>query len=93
MSCKGNKNNYTDKTEHNEMIDNDEMGSSDKMMANNNQDAKAEIIIQDYFELKNALVATNKDNTAKAGKKLESRLNYFNVSSYTSEQQEELRWR
>ena len=40
--------------------------------------------------LKDALVATNKDDAAKAGKNFESTLSGFNVSSYSTEQQKEL---
>lgn len=98
VSCKENKNEHnnadglhdTDKTEHNEMMGNDEMGNSDKMMSNNNQDAKAEVIIKDYFELKNALVSDDTKKAADAGKTLVASLKAFDSSKYTAEQQSEL---
>jgi hypothetical protein len=98
VSCKENKNEHnntdghhdTDKTEHNEMMGNDEMGNSDKMMSNNNQDAKAEVIIKDYFELKNALVSDDTKKAAEAGKTLVASLKAFDSSKYTAEQQSEL---
>merc|ERR1711916_9552 len=74
---------------HNEMMDNDEIGSSDKMIANNNQDAKAEVIIKDYFELKNALVSDDTKKAAEAGKTLVASLKAFDSSKYTAEQQSE----
>jgi len=93
MSCKDNKNEHdnadghhdADKTEQNEM-----MGNSGKMMANNNQDAKAEIIIKDYFELKNALVSDDTKRAADAGQTLVASLKAFNSSNYTTDQQSEL---
>ncbi len=65
-------------------MDNNRMGS-------NMQNADAKQVVADYMTLKDALVATNKEDAAKAGKKLVSTLNGFNVSSYTAEQQKELK--
>ncbi|MGV8946303.1 MAG: DUF3347 domain-containing protein [Lutibacter sp.] len=90
MSCKDSKKeDLTDKT-HSEMNRN-EMNASNTMMDSNAQNSDAKQVLADYMVLKDALVATNKDEAAKAGKKLESTLNAFNVSSYTSEQQKELK--
>jgi len=73
------------------MIDHDNMDTSDNMMDSNAQNSDAKQVLADYMTLKDALVADNKDEAAKAGKKLESTLNGFNVSSYTAEQQKELK--
>src|SRR5699024_12597967 len=48
-------------------------------------------ILADYMTLKDALVATDESASAKAGKQLENTLKSFDVSSYTPEQQKELK--
>lgn len=67
-------------------MDHDNMDASNDMMNTN-----AKQVIADYMVLKDALVATNKEDAAKAGIKLEATLNGFSISDYTSEQQEELK--
>ena len=67
------------------------MSTINDMMDSNVQNPDVKQVLADYMQLKDALVATNKDNAAKAGRKLESTLNGFSVSSYTSEQQKELK--
>jgi len=67
------------------------MDKSNNMMDANSQNSGAQKVLADYMSLKDALVATNKDAAAKAGKKLENTLKNFDVSSYTSKQQKELK--
>ena len=55
------------------------------------QNDGAKQVVADYMTLKDALVATDEGAAAKAGKKLETTLKGFNVGSYTSEQQKELK--
>lgn len=71
--------------------DHDDMTASNDMMDKDGQATDAKQVLADYMTLKAALVATNKDDAAAAGKKLESTLNSFDVSSYTAEQQKELK--
>ena len=59
-------------------------------MMNKNSDAKAEAILSDYFNLKDALVADDTKKAAQAGTKLVATLKAFDMSSYTKEQQKEL---
>ena len=59
-------------------------------MMNMNSDPKAEAILNDYFSLKNALVADDTKKAAQEGTKLVASLKAFDTSSYTKEQQEEL---
>ena len=73
------------------MMDRSKMDSSNNMMNTNMQNSGAKQVLADYMVLKDALVATDESAAAKAGKKLESSLKDFNVSSYTSEQQKELK--
>lgn len=56
-----------------------------------NQNVNAEMVLADYMVLKNALVETDKAAAANAGKKLEATLKGFDISSFTKEQQEELK--
>ncbi len=101
MSCKDGKKENSEDAMHSEMnqdemnhdegMNHDEMTTSNDSMDSNDQTIDAKQVLADYMTLKDALVATNKDDAAKAGKKLESTLNGFDVSSYTAEQQTELK--
>ncbi len=101
MSCKdGKKENSEDamhselnhdEMNHDEGMNHDEMTVSNDSMDSNAQTTDAKQVLADYMTLKEALVATNKDDAAKAGKKLENTLNGFDVNSYTAEQQKELK--
>ncbi|MCP4054219.1 MAG: DUF3347 domain-containing protein [Mesoflavibacter sp.] len=59
-------------------------------MMNMNSDAKAEAILNDYFSLKDALVADDSKKAAEAGSKLVVSLKAFDKSNYTAEEQKEL---
>lgn len=101
MSCKDSKKEDSNNVMHSEMseeahqddseMSHDNMSASNDMMDSNVQNSDAKQVVVDYMALKDALVETNKDEAAKAGKKLENTLNGFNVSSYTNEQQKELK--
>lgn len=93
MSCKeAKKENTHDDSMHSEM-NHDGMGTSNDMLDSNaqNSNSDAQRVLSDYMALKDALVQTDTDNAAKAGKKLMSSLSGFDVSSYTAEQQKELK--
>jgi len=105
MSCKD-KNEKTNEESHSEMshehsdnhhdndhseMNHDTMNTSNNMKDSNAQNTDAKQVLVDYMALKDALVATNKNEAANAGKKLEITLSGFNVSSYTTEEQEELK--
>jgi len=89
MSCKESKKEVPTDTVKPEMNHNN-MNASDDKMDSNTQNPDVKLVLADYMTLKDALVATNKEQSATAGKKLESSLSSFNVSSYTPEQQKEL---
>ena len=59
-------------------------------MMNKNSDAKAEAILSDYFNLKDALVGDDTKKAARAGTQLVASLKAFDMGSYTKEEQEEL---
>lgn len=54
------------------------------------QNPQAAEIVANYMELKDALVATNKDDAAKTSQQLEGNLNTFYVTGYSAEQQTQL---
>lgn len=60
-----------------------------KMMAMET-DAKAEAILSDYLNLKEALVADDLEKAVEAGTKLVASLKAFDSSNYTAEEQKEL---
>jgi Protein of unknown function (DUF3347) len=97
MSCKDTKKETSDNISHSEMNhdnNNDDlvdMNSDSNTMEMNLQDSGAQKIVTDYMALKDALVATSKDEAAKGGKQLEASLRSFDVSGYTAEQQKELK--
>ncbi|MRT16792.1 MULTISPECIES: DUF3347 domain-containing protein [Aequorivita] len=103
MSCKdGKKEEHSDdamNTEmsseeghhHEEGMEHDEMDESNNTMNSEAQASDVKQVMADYMSLKDALVATDKDAAAKAGKTLESALRGLNISSYTAEQQKELK--
>lgn len=62
----------------------------DGMKMDKMKDANAEVVLNDYFALKDALVKDDSKTAALAGSKLEASLKAFDKSSYTAEEQEEL---
>lgn len=72
-------------------MDHDKMQSSESMMSTNEHSMMSSKIVGDYLELKNALVADDKEAAAKAGGTMVTSLNDFDASSFPSGQQEELR--
>ena len=67
-----------------------EMSAHKANLTSYSQNPKATQMVADYMSLKDALVATNKEEASKAAKKLENSLSAFDVSSYTAEQQKDL---
>ena len=92
MSCKDNKKEKSAEKSKSEMShNNDDAKMKHDTMNSNAQNSGAQKVLVDYMALKDALVATNEKDAAKAGKKLESTLKSFDISSFKSEQQEELK--
>ena len=67
------------------------MMKSGEMSTTGAQSASAKQIVADYMTIKDALVATNKDEAAKAGLAMETALNNFDMSTYTEQQQKTLK--
>jgi histone deacetylase complex regulatory component SIN3 len=68
----------------------EKMNHDHSKMMQGNSDAKAEAILTDYFNLKDALVGDDTKKAAQEGTKLVASLKAFDISSYTKAQQEEL---
>ena len=71
--------------------DDSTMDSSNDMMGNDQHASKSTTLVANYLELKNALVADDKDGAAKAGGMMVSAFNDFETSSFGSEEQQELK--
>jgi len=85
-----NNNDGTHESANSEMEDND-MVTPNELKGSNAQSSNVKQVLIDYLALKDALVETNRDEASKIGRKLESSLSSFNLNSFTSEQQEELK--
>lgn len=88
VSCKDGNKNEPAAPMSNEMHQ-ESMDDKDNMAMNDNQDAKA--VLQDYFKLKDALVETNNDKAKQLGATLASTLGSFDASSYSDNEQQELK--
>jgi hypothetical protein len=64
---------------------------SNDMMDSGQTSSKSDMLVANYLELKDALVADNKDGAAKVGAKMVSNFNSFDTSSFSSDQQKELK--
>lgn len=65
--------------------------TSQDIMGSENEDSHTGHIVNDYLQLKDALVADNIEEAAQAGKNLVTAFEGFNMNEYTAEQQQELR--
>jgi len=80
-----------DGMEDHSKMENDNMQSSDNMMAKNQHATMSSQIVGDYLELKDALVADDKDAAAKTGGRMVSALKDFDIGSFPAGQQKELK--
>ncbi|QIE59344.1 DUF3347 domain-containing protein [Rasiella rasia] len=67
------------------------MDDKDDMAMSDNQDAKAEAILNDYFNLKDALVSDDNGKAKELGNTLAKSLKAFDVSNYSDNEQTELK--
>jgi len=91
MSCKDVKKDDAAAPMSNEM--NQENGQNQEgsgTMADNSSNGSSSAIIDNYLKIKNALVADNQEDAAKAGGMLVSDLKEFKKSSYSSKEQQQL---
>ncbi|EIJ37746.1 MAG: DUF3347 domain-containing protein [Flavobacteriaceae bacterium] len=90
ISCKDGKKDEPAAPMSNEMYQ-ESMDDKDDMAMSDNQDAKAEAILKDYFNLKDALVGDDNDKAKELGATLASTLGNFDASSYSDSEQQELK--
>ncbi|GBF20575.1 DUF3347 domain-containing protein [Arenibacter sp. N53] len=78
---------------HDEGMDMPHDGSleSKSMMGDGQKSSKSDMLVANYLELKDALVEDNQNAASKAGGKMVMAFNNFDISSYASKQQEELK--
>jgi hypothetical protein len=98
LSCKDNKKENADDDMHSEIShdednhhDGDAKVEDDDIASNDGQMTTAKDVVADYMTLKNALVATNQVEAAKAGSKMMGSLKGLDMSSFTDAQQKELK--
>ena len=84
FSCKENK------SSKETMMDTTRMKSGE-MATTGAQSTGAKRVVADYMTIKEALVATNKEDAAKAGLAMGTALNSFDMSPYTEQQQKSLK--
>ena len=90
ISCKDGKKDEPAAPMSNEMYQ-ESMDDKDDMAMSDNQDAKAEAILKDYFNLKDALVGDDNDKAKELGATLASTFGNFDASSYSDSEQQELK--
>ncbi len=89
VSCKDANKNEEPSSASNEVTQ-VKMDSSKDMAMNNSQDAMAETILKDYFNLKDALVGDDNDKAKMLGATLAKSLGNLDKSKYSESQQKEL---
>ncbi len=89
VSCKDGNKNEPAAPMSNEMHQ-ETMDDKDDMAMSDNQDAKAEAILNDYFNLKDALVGDDNGKAKELGNKLVQSLKSFDVSNYSDNEKSEL---
>jgi hypothetical protein len=89
VSCKDGNKNEPAAPMSNEMHQ-ESMDDKDDMAMNDNQDAKAEKILTDYFNLKDALVGDDNSKAKELGATLANTLGSFEASNYSENEKSEL---
>jgi hypothetical protein len=89
VSCKDANKNEAPSSASNEVIQ-ENMDSSKDMAMSDTQDAMAEAILKDYFNLKDALVGDDNDKAKMLGGTLAKSLGNLDKSTYSDSQQKEL---
>ena len=89
VSCKDGNKNEPAAPMSNEMHQ-ESMDDKDDMAMSDNQDAKAEAILNDYFNLKDALVGDDNGKAKELGNALAQSLKSFDASNYSDNEKSEL---
>ncbi|MFD0863959.1 DUF3347 domain-containing protein [Sungkyunkwania multivorans] len=86
ISCKGGN-----KTESSKTLDNQMQKETEQMTNSDNQESKAEAILSDYFNLKDALVNDDNARAKDLGNTLAQSLKSFDASSYSESEKSDLK--
>lgn len=90
VSCKDGNKKEAD-TPMNEEMHQQTIAEKENTMIGNGQDAKAEAVMKDYFNLKDALVNDDNSKAKELGNVLAQSLKSFDASSYSTSEQNELK--
>ncbi|WP_343487413.1 DUF3347 domain-containing protein [Allomuricauda sp. d1] len=90
VSCKDGNKNEPAAPMSNEMHQ-ETMNDKEDMAMDKNQDTKAEVVLKDYFNLKDALVNDDNSKAKELGNTLAQSLKSFDASSYADSEQNELK--
>ena len=90
VSCKNGNKKESD-TPMNEEMHQESMADKNNMTMGKGQDAKAEAVMKDYFNLKDALVNDDNSKARELGNVLAQSLKSFDASSYSTSEQNELK--
>ncbi|WP_289038559.1 DUF3347 domain-containing protein [uncultured Zobellia sp.] len=90
VSCKDGNKNEPAEPMSNEMHQ-ESMDDKDDIAMSDNQDSKAEAILNDYFNLKDALVNDDNGKAKELGNTLAKSLKDFDASNYSDNEQNELK--
>lgn len=94
MACKDGKKENVNTEKHSEMNHDNSDGHHDsekkEMVMNSDQNGNSEMVLKDYFNLKDALVADDNAKAKELGATLVKSLKGLDISEYTDAQQEEL---
>ncbi|MCM4158499.1 DUF3347 domain-containing protein [Antarcticibacterium flavum] len=82
--------NHENMNEGSEMMDGENMMEGSGMMEGESENSQTGRIVNDYLQLKDALVADNVEEAAKAGGSLVAAFDGFNMSEYNETQKQEL---
>ncbi|TXE07387.1 DUF3347 domain-containing protein [Gelidibacter salicanalis] len=89
VSCKDAS--KTEATTTSEPTTENTVASQESVTTSDKQDAKAEVILKDYFNLKDALVGDDGEKAKEFGATLTNSLKAFEVSNYSADEQSELK--
>ncbi|MBU3026079.1 DUF3347 domain-containing protein [Zobellia galactanivorans] len=90
FSCKDGKKNESSNTMNHEM-QKESTSDTKEMAISDSQDAKAEAILSDYFNLKDALVNDDNVKAKKLGNTLAQSLKSFDISNFSDSKKSELK--
>lgn len=90
-SCGNNQTENSNNMNHEEMSHSEEENNANSELNSEDESSKAQSIVNNYLQLKDALVADDSKKAASAGKELAISFEKFDINSFNEEQQAELK--